>query len=77
MRFAQDAKRNPLKSFSAEEFVSQARRQPFLRIAKQKVRNRLDISGSSCVKDEDGFISTDNDGMKEVWRKYREELRCL
>ena len=33
------------------------------------------MSGSSCVKNEDGIIVTDSDGVKEVCRICMEKLR--
>ena len=46
----------------------------FLKIGKQMVRDRQYVKGSSCVKDEDGIIVTDSDGVKEVWGKYKTKL---
>ena len=37
-------------------------------------KERQDVTGGSCVKDEDGNIVTDTEGVQEVWRRYMERL---
>ena len=46
--------------------LSCCRRPWFFKIVKQIVKDRQDVSGSSCLKDEDGIMVTDSDGVKEV-----------
>ena len=67
---AQDAKR---REFAADLRSGEGRRQ-FFKIAKQMAKERQDVTGGSCVKDEDGNIVTDTEGVQEVWRRYMERL---
>ena len=67
---AQETKR---KEF-ASELESEKGQRSFFKIAKQMVKERRDVTGTNCVKDDDGNIVTDNRGVKEVWRRYMEKL---
>jgi len=44
------------------------------RIAKQIARERFDVTGVSCLKDEVGQIVVDSDGIKGRWKRYMERL---
>ena len=53
-----------IKEF-AEELESEEGNK-FVRIAKQMVKDRRDVTGVVCVKNEGDMIVTDIEGMKEV-----------
>ena len=44
------------------------------RVAKQIIGKNKDVVGGGCVKDEKGEIVTEDEQIKEVWRKYFEKL---
>ncbi|KAM9794705.1 uncharacterized protein LOC133163459 [Syngnathus typhle] len=67
---AQETKR---KKF-ASELEREGGQKSFFKIAKQMVKERRDVTGANCVKDEVGNIVTDNRGVKEVWQRYMEKL---
>ena len=60
MWLAQDDK---LKEF-VEELVSE---EQLFRIVKQMVKDTQDVSGSSCVTDENAITVTASDGVNDVW----------
>ena len=45
-----------------------------LRVVKQMVARNRDVVGDGCIKDEDGKIVVDQDGLKDVWRRHFEKL---
>ena len=64
----------PKRNEFASELESERGQKSFFKIAKQMVKERRDVTGASCMKDEDGNIVTDSRGVKEVWRTYMERL---
>ena len=44
------------------------------RVVKQMVAKNRDVVGDGCIKDEDGKVVVDQDGLKDVWRRYFEKL---
>ena len=57
----------------AEELESERGRKSFFRIAKQMSKERLDVAGPTCMKDENGNIVF-GEGVREVWKRYMEKL---
>ena len=43
-------------------------------MARQQVRERTDIVGGHCIRDEQGILCTDGDSKKRTWRTYMERL---
>jgi hypothetical protein len=44
------------------------------RVVKQMVAKNRDVVGDGCIKDEDGKVVVDPDGLKDVWRRHFEKL---
>lgn len=49
-------------------------RQNIFKIAKQITRQNKDVTESSCIKDSDGRIVTDECKIRQVWREYFDKL---
>jgi len=45
-----------------------------IRMAKQMVKERLDITGSNCLKGVSGKVIVDKKGIKDSWNEYMEKL---
>ena len=60
MWMSQDTKR---REFAADLQSGEGRRH-FFKIAKQMAKERVDVSGASCVKYEDGNIKTNSEGVQ-------------
>jgi len=43
-------------------------------IAKQMVKERLDIRGSNCLKGVSGKVIVDEKGIKDSWKEFMEKL---
>ena len=57
----------------ATELESEKGKKDFFKIAKQMAKERQEISGIACMKDDLGNIKFGED-VKEVWRAYMEKL---
>ena len=44
------------------------------RIAKQRVREKKDVVGVSCLKDESGTVKVSVDDRKKSWKEHMEKL---
>ena len=44
------------------------------RIAKQKVGEKKDVVGVSCLKDESGAVKVCVDDQKKIWKEHMEKL---
>jgi len=44
----------------------------FFQIAKQMLKERQDITGSSCLKGVLGKVIVDEKGIKDSWKEYME-----
>ena len=44
------------------------------RIAKQRVREKKDVVGVSCLKDESGVVKVSVDDQKKIWKEHMEKL---
>jgi len=44
------------------------------RVAKQMREKNRDIVGDGCIKDDEGKVVVEQDGLQEVWRKHFEKL---
>ena len=40
------------------------------RVVTQMVARNRDVVGDGCIKDEDGKVVVDQDGLKDVWRRH-------
>src|SRR5271156_2730700 len=47
------------------------------RVVKQMVARNRDVVGDGCIKDENGKVVVDQDGLKDVWRRHFEKLFTL
>ena len=56
------------------EEIGEGTQQTLFKIVKQMAQSAMDVMGPTCVKDEDGNIVTEDDPMREVWRRYMEHL---
>ena len=45
-----------------------------LRIAKQRAREKSDVVGVSCLKDESGAVKVSLDDQKKIWKEHMEKL---
>ena len=43
-------------------------------MAKQMVRERLDITGLNCIKGASGKVTVDDKGIKDLWKENMEKL---
>ena len=50
--------------------VHEGKRELF-RMARQQARERMDIVGGHCIRDEQGMLCTDGEGKKRMWRTFR------
>ncbi len=57
-----------------ERLDSEEGQRAVFRIAKQIAKERCDVMGVSCLKDEVGQIVVDPDGIKGRWKRYMEIL---
>ena len=53
--------------------VQEGKRELF-RMARQQARERMDIAGGHCIRDEQGMLCTDVESKKRMWRTYMERL---
>ena len=67
-----EAKEKKSEEF-AQELVTERGNKTFFKIAKHMVKERQDVEGIQCMKDELGNIKFGND-VKGIWRKYMEKL---
>ena len=67
---AQEAERKKL----VEKIDEEEGRGNLFRVAKQMIERNRDIVGDGCIKDCDGNVVVEQDRIKEVWRKYFEQL---
>ena len=49
-------------------------RNKMFRIAAQMKKDKTDIQGTNCIRDRDGGIEIREEAVREVWRKYFEDL---
>ena len=50
------------------------KRRNIFKILKQMTKERADVTGGMCVKDEEGAIVSDERGVRERWKRYAERL---
>ena len=43
-------------------------------MARQQARERMDIVGGHCIRDEQGMLRTDGEGKRRMWRTYIKRL---
>jgi len=67
---AQEAGR---KEFGAKLDEAEGRGQVF-KVARQIVQKNKDVVGGGCVKDKEGKLVTEEEGIKEVWKAYFDKL---
>ena len=67
------AQESKLQEFTAD-LQSESGRKNCFRIARQMAREGRDVISVCCMKNNAGNIVSDADGMKNIWRKYREKL---
>ena len=64
--------------FKLQEFTanlqSESGRKNYFKIARQMVREGRDVISVCCMKNDVGYVVSDADGMKNIWRKYMEKL---
>ena len=58
----------------AETLDSKEGRQNIFRIAKQKKKERKDITGTNCLKGDNGELLVSEEQVSDRWRKYFEKL---
>ena len=49
-------------------------RRELFRIAKQRVGEKKDVAGVSCLKDESGAVKVSVDDRKKIWKEHMEKL---
>ena len=64
---AQESKRKELM-----EVIVGGTQQTLFKIVKQMEQSAVEEMGSTCVRDEDGIIVTEDASTWEVWRSYME-----
>ena len=63
------------KTSEAVEKVDSSRDgRELFRIAKQRVGEKSDVVGVSCLKDESGAVKVSVDGRKIIWKEHMEKL---
>ena len=67
------AQESKLQEFTAD-LQSESGRKNFFRIARQMARAGRDVISVCCMKNDAGNVVSDDDGMKNIWRKYMEKL---
>ena len=55
------------------KLVEEGKRELF-RMVGQQARERKDIVGGHCIRDERGILCTDVEGKKRMWKTYMERL---
>ena len=58
----------------AEKLQTKEGRNNLSRMVKQMNRNRKDVIGAGCLKDEKGSIQTKEEDIVNIWKKYMEKL---
>ena len=58
----------------AETLDSKEGRQNIFRIAKQKKKERKDITGTNCLKVDNGELLVSEEQVSDRWREYFEKL---
>ena len=58
----------------AETLHSKEGRQNIFRIAKQKKKERKDITGTNCLKGDNGELLVSEEQVSDRWREYFEKL---
>ena len=73
-----EASRNEAKRcivrVQAETLDSKEGRQNIFRIAKQKKKERKDITGTNCLKGDNGELLVSEEQVSGRWREYFEKL---
>ena len=67
------AQESKLQEFTADLQSESGRKNDF-RIARQMAREGRDVISVCCMKNDAGNVVSDADGMKNIWRKYMENL---
>ena len=57
----------------SKTMVEEGKRELF-KMARQQARERKDIVGGHCIRDEHGALCTDVEDKKRLWRTYMEQL---
>ena len=65
------AQESKLQEFTADLQGESGRKNCF-RIARQMAREGRDVISVCCMKNDAGNVVSDDDGMKNIWRKYME-----
>ena len=68
-----EAKKIKAKEFADELDSDEGRRNVF-RVARQMAKDRQDVISNNCMLNEKGELTTDSEGIKEIWKKYMEKL---
>jgi hypothetical protein len=68
-----EAKELKRVEFASELDTEDGKRNVF-RIAKQMAKERQDVVGGNCLKNGEGKLVIDSDGIKDAWKKYMERL---
>ena len=67
------AQESKLQEFTAD-LQSESGRKNCFRIARQMAREGRDVISVCCMKNDVQNVVSDDDGMKNIWRKYMEKL---
>ena len=67
------AQESKLQELTAD-LQSESGRKNGFRIARQMAREGRDVFSVCCIKYDVGNVVSDDDGMKNIWRKYMEKL---
>ena len=62
-----------LQEFTADLRCASGRKNCF-RIDRQMAREGRDVISVCCMKNKVGYVVSDADGMRNIWRKYIEKL---
>ena len=67
------AQQNEKQTF-AEQLHTKERKRNVIRIAKQMMNERKEVIGVNCLKNEDGEVVVESEGVKQRWKDYMERL---
>ena len=67
------AKKAKQEEFGKELESGKGKRSIF-KVAKQMVKEGQDVTGTCCMKDTDGNIRVDSNGVKKIYQEYMERL---
>ena len=65
------AKKDKQQEFAEE--LEEGKRSIY-KVARQMAKEGQDVTGTCCMRDTEGIIRVDNNGVKKIWQEYMEKL---